>query len=65
VFVVPARESGEEDEAEKGEDDGDDAVLSLVLRVYWKWNRESTYSKYGKTTASLNVLAIQIRFSGS
>jgi hypothetical protein len=31
VFFVPARKSGEEEEGDEGEDDGDDAGKKLVI----------------------------------
>jgi len=64
VLFVPAGEGGEEEEGDEGEDDGDDAGSSVSSRV-WANRGGRAYSRYGNTTASLNVVATQTRLSGS
>lgn len=39
-------------------------VVSIAIR-FWAMLQCGTYSRYGNTTASLNVVATQIKFSGS
>lgn len=65
MFVVPARECGEQDEADEGENNGDDSV-GYQQYVRRKCTEEkSTHKRYGNTTASLKVCATQTKFNGS
>ena len=64
-LVVPSREGGENDEAEESEDDGKNSGLQQSVKTPCWGGKIRAYRRYGKTTASLNVDATQIRFNGS
>ena len=65
MFFVPARKGGEQEEGDKGEDDGNDAVKKAVSATDFQSGGLKTYIRYGKTTSFLNVSATQIKLSGS
>lgn len=65
---MPAWKGCKEDEADECEDDGDDSVQEaelVLIRIEFRTPGEGTHIKYGKTIASLNVLATHMRFNGS
>jgi hypothetical protein len=63
--LVPAGEGGEEDEADKGENNGNDSVLRSVMSCIYEFGWDVTHIRYGNTIISLNCAASQIKLSGS
>lgn len=65
-FLVPSRESSEEEQTDEGENDGNDAKGPCQQRTYAHpaINRD-THIKYGNTIMSLNWAASQMRLRGS
>lgn len=67
-LFMPAWKGRKKDEADKSKNDGDDSVREaglVLIRVQFCTPGGGTYIKYGKTIASLNVLATHMRFNGS
>lgn len=62
---MPSREGGENNEAEESQNDGKDPTPKESVKIRCWGRKMRAYRRYGKTTASLNVDATQIRFKGS
>lgn len=61
---MPAGESREEEEADKGKNDGNNSRGGVSIGPFNR-NGNSSHIKYGNTMLSLNVEATHIKFRGS